>query len=128
MRQALRDVASGAVIVRIQHDPAHWLALRDAVTGREQLVEESVHTFAEQDARLLRLSAKGLSEGEIGQRLHLAPSTVHRQLEQLRHALGARNRIELAAWAGLHGYYGHSLTNAPSSPDSAYGNGPAPGP
>jgi len=105
MRTALRDVASGAVIVRIQHDPEHWLTLRDALTGREQLAEVSVHTFAEQDARLLQLSAKGLSEAEIGRRIHLAASTVHHQLEQLRYAVGARNRIELAAWAGLHGYY-----------------------
>jgi DNA-binding NarL/FixJ family response regulator len=103
MRVALREVASGAVMVRIQGDPEHWVTLRDALTGRQQT---GAHVFSEQDTKLMQLSAQGLSEGEIGQRLHLAASTVHHQLEQLRHAVGARNRIELAAWAGLHGHYG----------------------
>ena len=49
--------------------------------------------------------AAGLPDHEIGRRLHLSPHTVKHHIEQLRGELGARNRIELAAWAGRHGFY-----------------------
>ena len=55
--------------------------------------------------RLLELVALGLPDHEIGNRLFLGPSTVKHQIEDLRAEIGARNRIELAAWAGMHGFY-----------------------
>jgi DNA-binding NarL/FixJ family response regulator len=55
--------------------------------------------------QLLELVAYGRSDREIGALLHLSPHTVKHRIERLRDALGARNRIELAAWAGRHGFY-----------------------
>ena len=54
---------------------------------------------------LLALVARGLSDREIGAALHLSPHTVKHHVESLRAEVGARNRTELAAWAGRHGLY-----------------------
>jgi DNA-binding NarL/FixJ family response regulator len=56
-------------------------------------------------ARLLELVARGLPDHEIAADLHLSPHTVKHRIEQLRHEVGVRNRTELAAWAGRHGFY-----------------------
>ena len=60
---------------------------------------------AERDLSLIALVAGGLSDREIGSRLHLSPHTVHHHIERLRAELAVRNRTELAAWAGCHGVY-----------------------
>ena len=57
------------------------------------------------DARLLELVARGLPDHEIAADLHVSPHTVKHRIEQLRHELSVRNRTELAAWAGRHGFY-----------------------
>ena len=54
---------------------------------------------------LISLVALGLSDREIGHRLHLSRHTVHHHIERLRDDLDLRNRIEMAAWAGKHGLY-----------------------
>jgi len=64
---------------------------------------------AELDLRMLELLALGLPDREMGRRLHLSPHTVKHHVEHLRWALGLRNRIELAAWAGRHGFYGDGV-------------------
>ena len=46
-----------------------------------------------------------LSDHEIGASLHLSPHTVKHHVDTLRAEVGARNRIELAAWAGKNGFY-----------------------
>jgi DNA-binding NarL/FixJ family response regulator len=55
-------------------------------------------------ADVLALVAQGLRDREIGARLHLSPHTVKHRVEQLCRTVGARNRIELAAWAGRNGF------------------------
>jgi DNA-binding NarL/FixJ family response regulator len=67
---------------------------------------------ADLDLRMLELLALGLPDHEMGRRLHLSPHTVKHHVESLRWELGLRNRIELAAWAGRHGFYSHSSSRA----------------
>ena len=55
-------------------------------------------------AEVMALVARGLRDREIGEELHLSPHTVKHRVEQLCRTVGARNRIELAAWAGRHGF------------------------
>lgn len=55
-------------------------------------------------ADVIALVAQGLRDREIGERLHLSPHTVKHRVEQLCRTVGARNRIELAAWAGRNGF------------------------
>ena len=57
------------------------------------------------DARLLELVARGMPDHEIAADLHVSPHTVKHRIEQLRHELRVRNRTELAAWAGRHGFF-----------------------
>jgi DNA-binding NarL/FixJ family response regulator len=57
------------------------------------------------EARLLKLVARGRPDHEIAADLQVSRHTVKHRIEQLRHELGVRNRTELAAWAGRHGFY-----------------------
>jgi DNA-binding NarL/FixJ family response regulator len=99
--RALRSAARGELVVELRLGARRLVSLRDIFAGSE-LGGESQH--------VLELVAQGLSDVEIGSRLHLSPHTVKRRIEHLRNAVGARNRIELAAWAGRQGLY---------TPDSA---------
>jgi DNA-binding NarL/FixJ family response regulator len=56
------------------------------------------------DVSVLGKLAQGLSDREIASRLHRSPHTIKHYVERLREVVGARNRIELAAWAGRHGF------------------------
>jgi DNA-binding NarL/FixJ family response regulator len=53
--------------------------------------------------KLLPLVALGLSNGEIAWRLGYSVVTIHGYVEQLRHRLGATNRIELLLIADSRG-------------------------
>ena len=43
--------------------------------------------------------ARGRTNGEIADELHISLSTVKTHLASLMHKLGARNRVEIAMWA-----------------------------
>jgi DNA-binding NarL/FixJ family response regulator len=90
----------------------HLQLSADYATLREGLVRRTGprsrgngRADAERDLSLIALVAAGLTDREIGLRLHLSPHTVHHHIERLRAELAVRNRIELAAWAGCHGIY-----------------------
>jgi DNA-binding NarL/FixJ family response regulator len=44
--------------------------------------------------------AAGLTDHEIGRQLYLSHHTVKHRIDRLRRRVRARNRIQLAAWAG----------------------------
>jgi DNA-binding NarL/FixJ family response regulator len=94
--RALRSAARGELVVELRLGARRLVSMRDIFAGSE-LGGESQH--------MLELVAQGLSDVEIGGRLHLSPHTVKKRIEQLRNTVGARNRIELAAWAGRQGLY-----------------------
>jgi DNA-binding NarL/FixJ family response regulator len=96
--RTLASIARGGSVLHLQIRRGHRELLRDILTGNDQRSETRI--------RLLELVALGLPDHEIGRRLHLSPHTVKHQIEQLRRELRVRNRIELAAWAGRHGFYG----------------------
>ena len=93
----LRSVARGGSVLRLQPRHGHKALLRDILASSGPRNETQIE--------LLELVARGLPDHEIGSRLHLSPHTVKHHIEQLRDEVGARNRIELAAWAGRHGFY-----------------------
>lgn len=64
----------------------------------------TLRLFTANTAALLTLVSQGLSDGEIGEQLHLSPHTVKHLIERLRDEVGARNCVALAAWAGRHGF------------------------
>ncbi|MDP8943427.1 MAG: response regulator transcription factor [Actinomycetota bacterium] len=93
----LRSVAHGGSILRLQRRHGHKALLKDILASSGPRTETQLE--------LLELVARGLPDHEIGRRLHVSPHTVKHHIEQLRDEVGARNRIELAAWAGRHGFY-----------------------
>ncbi len=65
--------------------PSRPLQPRDPLTAREEAVLLTV--------------ARGRTNAEIGQELHISTSTVKFHLGSLTTKLGVRNRVELAIWA-----------------------------
>lgn len=51
----------------------------------------------------MRLVALGRTNAEIAAELYVSLSTVKTQLSSVQLGLAARNRVEIAAWAGQHG-------------------------
>jgi DNA-binding NarL/FixJ family response regulator len=106
--RVLKSVARGASLLYVHLRRDHRTLLHDILFKGEDATTQRV--------RLLELLTLGLPDHEIGKRLHLSPHTVKHRLEDLRKELGARNRIELAAWAGRHGFYpseGHAVDSVP---------------
>lgn len=55
--------------------------------------------LTEREEQVLMTAARGLSNAEIGDSLHISISTVKTHLANLMQKLGARNRVEIAIWA-----------------------------
>jgi len=108
MRLALLSAARGETVLQVQLSRGGSALLRDVFSVRP--------ARRELQFRLLELVALGLPDHEIGRRVHLSPHTVKHSIENLRAAVGVRNRTELAAWAGRSGFYpaaGSGLENGP---------------
>lgn len=69
------------------------------------LSASSLGQLDREEEHLLELVAAGLSDVEIGMRVQLGERTVRDRVRALRQTLLVKNREELAAWAGAHGYY-----------------------
>src|SRR2546430_9624421 len=74
-------------------------------TRIRRLSGQGDHHLQPADRMLLHLVAQGMSDSRIAELLRRNPHTVKHQIERLRAAVQVRNRTELAAWAGLNGYY-----------------------
>jgi DNA-binding NarL/FixJ family response regulator len=91
----LRGVARGEGAVHLQLAAWSGASLLGRLAGEEHAVALSDHDLA-----LLRLVALGLTDQEIGHRLTLNHHTIKHQIERLRRRVHAKNRVQLAAWAG----------------------------
>jgi len=56
------------------------------------------------EAKVLRLTAEGLTAREIGEALHISPNTVDTYRRRVMGKLGLARRADLVAWALRHGY------------------------
>lgn len=95
--RALQSVARGGAVLHLQSRGGRRGFLREIFAG--------ANPRGKSQMQLLDLVALGLPDHEIGRRLHLSPHTVKHHIENLRSEIGVKNRIELAAWAGRHGFY-----------------------
>jgi DNA-binding NarL/FixJ family response regulator len=105
--RALESMARGSSVLHLRLRRGQRALLRDILSGREATTATKI--------RVLELVSFGLPDHEIGARLHLSPHTVKHHIEALRDEVGARNRIELAAWAGQNGFYEPGSADAPDS-------------
>jgi DNA-binding NarL/FixJ family response regulator len=95
--RVLRGVARGQGAFHLQMAAGSSTSLVELLAKQGASEELSDH-----DLGLLRLVAAGLTDHEIGRQLYLSPHTVKHRIDRLRHRVHARNRIQLAAWAGSH--------------------------
>jgi DNA-binding NarL/FixJ family response regulator len=115
--RVLQSVARGNVVLHVQltNTNGHSAVLEDIAAGKEVNGKTgSGRLPARTNAQILELLVHGLSDQEIGRQLHLSPHTVKHYIDRLRGEVGARNRIQLAAWAGREGFLRSSLEERPT--------------
>jgi DNA-binding NarL/FixJ family response regulator len=95
--RTLETASRGGFVLHLHLRRGHRRFLQNVLVGGDARRESRV--------RALELVACGYSDREIAAALHLSPHTVKHRVEALRAEVGARNRTELAAWAGRHGFY-----------------------
>ncbi len=61
--------------------------------------ETPTEPLTERELHVVRAAARGLTNTEIGSELYLSLSTVKTHLAAVQGKIGARNRVEVAAWA-----------------------------
>ncbi|MER6949780.1 response regulator transcription factor [Nonomuraea sp. NPDC000554] len=90
--EAVRAAVAGDALV----SPSITVKLLKRVVGKPSARDVPL---TEREEDVLRLLARGHANGEIAQELFIAPSTVKTHVQSLQRKLGARNRVEMAAWA-----------------------------
>lgn len=92
---SLRDLTQeilkiGSPLVRVSRELA------------EEAVMEGTHsTLTSREREVLQCTLAGLSNKEIARTLFLSPNTVRNHLANVRHKLGAKSKLELAATSSL---------------------------
>ena len=95
--QAIRAAAAGDALIAPNVTVRLLAAFSDSSTGRPPAQPIAPLTTREED--VLLTVARGLTNTEIADQLHISLSTVKTHLGALMNKLGARNRVELAMWA-----------------------------
>lgn len=91
---ALRDIARGRSYI------SPTLSLRVLTNARTASIGESiVGRLTQKEQRTLLLVAKGFSNKEIADALHLRETTVKAQMTNIMKKISVRNRVEAASWA-----------------------------
>ena len=106
VQRVLQSIVRGEVALHVRLKNAHGAWLEDITAGQELGGEPGSERLPTRTSpQILELLVHGLSDQEIGQQLHLSPHTIRHHINRLRGEVGARNRTELAAWAGRQGFY-----------------------
>jgi len=95
--QAVRAAADGEALIAPSVTVRLLEAFADVPTGRAPAQPVDALTGREED--VLLAVARGLTNAEIADELHISLSTAKTHLASLLAKLGARNRVELAMWA-----------------------------
>lgn len=94
--EAIMTVARGGTAL----DQRSQDAIADGVRRRADARHE---LLSGREREVLRLTAEGLSAAEVGERIHLAPSTVKTHLQHTYEKLGVRDRAAAVAEAMRRG-------------------------
>ncbi|MFD0855376.1 response regulator transcription factor, partial [Actinomadura adrarensis] len=62
-------------------------------------VAQHIDALTEREEQVLAAVARGRTNGEIADEMHITLSTVKTHIASLMAKLGARNRVEIAMWA-----------------------------
>ncbi|CAN5547245.1 response regulator transcription factor [soil metagenome] len=102
--EAVRSAARGDVLVSpsvtvrlLQHFAAASSAAAGGRSG--EVPAQQTAPLTDREEEVLQAAARGRSNAEIATELYISLSTVKSHLAALMDKIGARNRVELAAWA-----------------------------
>ena len=99
--EAVRAAARGDALVSPQITVRLLKHFDGAVARRD--VEQPKEPLTARELDVVRATARGLTNTEIGAELFLSLSTVKTHLAAVQGKIGARNRVEIAAWAWRSG-------------------------
>ncbi|MCL4131484.1 UNVERIFIED_CONTAM: hypothetical protein GTU68_016917 [Idotea baltica] len=103
--QAIRSAASGEALIM----PAITLRLLDTFKDSQPSVPaQPLEPLTAREEKILLTVARGKTNVEIADELHISLSTVKSHLASIMQKLAARNRVEIAIWA-------HETGRVPSS-------------
>ncbi|MER5763870.1 response regulator transcription factor [Streptomyces sp. NPDC002082] len=97
LAQAVRSASDGQALIAPSVTVRLLQAFADLPAGRP--VTQPVSPVTAREEQVLLAVARGLTNTEIADVLHISLSTVKTHLASLMAKLGARNRVEIAMWA-----------------------------
>ncbi len=97
LRQAVQAAANGEALIAPNITVRLLTAFADTRRGRP--VQQPIDPLTAREEEVLITVARGLTNAEIADELHISLSTVKTHLASLMGKLGARNRVEIAMWA-----------------------------
>ncbi|MBB3049723.1 DNA-binding NarL/FixJ family response regulator [Prauserella isguenensis] len=101
--EAIRAAARGDALVSPQITVRLLQHFADAPAEDAPTVEEPTEPLTTRELDVVRAAARGSTNTEIGEELFLSLSTVKTHLAAVQNKIGARNRVEIAAWAWRNG-------------------------
>ncbi|VAW30517.1 Two-component transcriptional response regulator, LuxR family [hydrothermal vent metagenome] len=99
LTKGVRLVASGDVYI----SPALAGSILFELTAVKQEEEDPLTTLSERERDILILVSEGLTNREVGERLHLAEKTIKHYMTNVLQKLHVRSRVEAALLAQKHG-------------------------
>ncbi|WP_030394712.1 response regulator [Kitasatospora purpeofusca] len=97
LAQAVRSASGGEALIAPSVTVRLLRAFADLPAGRP--AAQPVSPVTAREEQVLLAVARGLTNTEIADALHISLSTVKTHLASLMAKLGARNRVEIAMWA-----------------------------
>lgn len=97
LRQAVEAAAAGDALIA-PSITARLLATF-ATGQRDAVPRQPLSPLTMREEEILLVVARGLTNAEVAQELHVSLSTVKTHVTSLMNKLGSRNRVELAVWA-----------------------------
>ena len=97
LTQAVHAAANGEALIAPSVTVRLLAAFADLRTGQPQA--QPIEPLTTREEEVLITVARGLTNAEIAEDLHISLSTVKTHLASLMGKLGARNRVEIAMWA-----------------------------
>ena len=95
--QAIHAAANGDALIAPSVTARLLAAFADAGAGRPPA--QPIEPLTDREEEVLVTVARGRTNAEIADELHISLSTVKTHLASLMAKLGARNRVEIAMWA-----------------------------
>lgn len=101
------SLASGGVTRRLIEEfarqRAESTAQPDAGASPHAAMDLAELDLTTRELDIIRALARGMNNTEIGEHLHLEPSTVKSHLSRVNAKLGTRDRVQTVVWAFRHG-------------------------